>query len=329
MAPSDHGAREDPAMGTRQRPHAKLWALHATLLVAVLTASTGLAGTDLALARKSPGPREVLSFANTTALGMGDDAPAQSSQISVSGFDTLVADVEVTLVNINFGAASSQDMDVVLVGPGGQTAIVLSDAGGNAPTSGATIVLDDQASNHLPSNAALTSGTFQPTNFNTPDTLQFNPGGPFTPPSGSALGVFNGSNPNGAWTLHAFDDTGNGSTGFISGGWRLRIVSANGVPTANPDSFQAKAGKTLTVAAAGVLENDSDPDGDALIAILAGGPKKGSLDLESDGSFTYKAKKKARGKDSFTYLAEDASGLNSLTTVDIQVKAKKHKKRRK
>ena len=83
------------------------------------------------------------------------------------------------------------------------------------------------------------------------------------------------------------------------------------------------------VAAAGVLENDSDPDGDALIAILAGGPKKGSLDLESDGSFTYKAKKKARGKDSFTYLAEDASGLNSLTTVDIQVKAKKHKKRRK
>lgn len=275
-------------------------------------------------ARRHGSPRIVQQFANTTRLGMGDDATAESSTISVSGFDTLVADIEVTLVNINFGAASSQDMDILLVGPNGQTAIILSDAGGNTATAGATIVLDDQAANLLPNATALTSGTFQPSNFNTPDTFKLATGN-FTPPSGSALGVFNGSSPNGTWRLHAYDDTGNGSTGFITGGWRMRITSANGVPNAESDSFQAQAGKALIVNASGVLENDTDPDGDVLTAILAGQPKKGNVELLANGAFTYTSSKKAKGTDSFTYLAQDASGLNALATVDIQVKGKKKK----
>jgi hypothetical protein len=299
----------------------------AGLALAVLVSGLGPGVVGDSSARDRRSAREVQQLSNTTSLGMGDDAPAQSSTIAVSGFDTLVADIEVTLVNINFGAASSQDMDILLVGPNGQTAIVMSDAGGNTATSGATLLLDDQASNHLPSGSALTSGTFQPTNFGTPDTFQLSTGN-FTPSSGSALGVFNGSNPNGTWRLHAFDDTGNGSTGFISGGWRLKITSANGVPSAQPDSFQATAGKTLTVDAVGVLENDSDPDGDLLTAILAGQAKKGKVDLLPNGGFTYKANKKAKGKDSFTYLAQDPTGLNALATVDIQVKGKKKKGKR-
>jgi subtilisin-like proprotein convertase family protein len=230
------------------------------------------------------------------------------------------------LVNINFGAVGSQDMDILLIGPQGQTAIVLSDAGGNTATRGATIVLDDQATGHLPSTTALTSGNFQPTNFGTPDTFPHPSGGNFTPASGSALGVFNGSNPNGTWQLFAFDDSGNSSTGSITDGWRLRITSANGVPTSGADSFQAQAGKTLSVPAMGVLANDSDPDGDTLTAILAGQPQKGQVSLQADGSFTYKSKKTARGRDSFTYLAQDPSGLNALATVDLQSKGKKHKK---
>jgi VCBS repeat-containing protein len=98
------------------------------------------------------------------------------------------------------------------------------------------------------------------------------------------------------------------------------------VPNAAPDRFQAKAGTPLTVAGPGVLGNDTDPEGDALSAILAGQPKQGSVSLQADGSFTYAAKKKARGSDSFTYLAQDASGLNDLETVTIQLKAKKNKK---
>ncbi len=303
-------------------------AVCAALVVAILAGAItpGLAGT--ASARKGSRPKLVQQFANTTRLGMGDAAPAEGSTIEVSGFDTLVADVNVTLHDINFGAASSQDMDILLIGPQGQTAIILSDAGGNLPTSGATITLDDFAANHLPSNGALSSGIFQPTNFGTPDTFNL-PGGNVTPSSGSALGVFNGSSPNGAWQLFAFDDDSNGNTGFIIGGWSMLITSANGVPTAGSDSFQAQAGKTLTVPEAGVLANDRDPDGDLLTAILAGKPKKGRVDLLPNGGFSYRANKKAKGADSFTYLAQDASGLNALAEVTVQVKGKKHKKRRK
>lgn len=105
---------------------------------------------DTTEARKRLSAREVHLFSNATQLGMGDDAPAQTSTIAVSGFDTPIADIAMTLVNISFGPANSHDMDILLIGPNGQTAMVLSDAGGNTATSGATIVLDDQATDHLP-----------------------------------------------------------------------------------------------------------------------------------------------------------------------------------
>ena len=112
------------------------------------------------------------------------------------------------------------------------------------------------------------------------------------------------------------------------GGWSLEITSANGVPTANPDSFQAQAGKPFS-SPSSVLGNDSDPDDDTLTAIMAGQPRQGSVSLQADGSFTYTAKKKAKGTDSFTYLAQDPSGLSDLATVDLQIKKAKKKKGKK
>ena len=43
----------------------------------------------------------------------------------------------------------------------------------------------------------------------------------------------------------------------------------------------------LTVAAPGVLGNDTDADGDPLTAQLVTGPANGTLALNADGSFTY------------------------------------------
>ena len=305
------------------------WAVSAALIAGIVASALGPGALETAARDRKATAKEVQSFTNTTRLFFGDDAPAETSSIAVSGFDTSVADVEVTLFDLTFGAASSSDMDILLVGPGGQTAIILSDVGDNTATNDVTITLDDQAANHLPNNSALTSGTFQPTNFGTGDTFQLPGGGTLTPSSGSALGVFNGTDPNGAWTLYTFDDDGNGSTGSLINGWRLKITSANGVPLAQADSFQAQAGKTLSVNASGVLENDSDPDGDILTAILAAGPTKGKLDLLPNGGFTYTSSKKAKGTDSFTYLAQDPGGLNALATATIQIKGKKHKKHHK
>jgi hypothetical protein len=248
--------------------------------------------------------------------------------IEVSGFTTEVIDVDLTLHNVTFGAASSQDMDILLMGPDGTTAIVLSDAGGDLPTNNATITFDDQATAPLPSNAALSSGTFQPTNVGSPDTIKLPNGDNLTPSSNSALSVFNGADPNGSWRLFAFDDTGNGNTGSITGGWSLRITSANSAPTAQPDSFQARAGQTLSVNASGVLANDADIDNDTLAAVVIDDPQKGRLNLLPNGGFTYRANKKAKGTDSFTYLARDPGGLCDQAEVTIQVKGKRKKGKR-
>jgi VCBS repeat-containing protein len=113
---------------------------------------------------------------------------------------------------------------------------------------------------------------------------------------------------------------------LVATGWRLSITSANGIPDADPDSNTVRAGLAVTDER-GVLRNDGDPDNDPLTAVLAGEPAKGTVSLQPDGSYTYLANKKAKGVDTFTYLATDPRGLSDLETVTIQItKAKKKRK---
>ena len=53
------------------------------------------------------------------------------------------------------------------------------------------------------------------------------------------------------------------------------------------DAYITDEGRTLTVAAPGVLSNDANPSGGALNADLVSPPAHGTLTLRSDGSFTY------------------------------------------
>jgi hypothetical protein len=305
------------------------WRAAALALVAALLVSgfgPGAIGTDAAKHRASG--RKVQQFANSSPITIPNNAQSTPSTITVSGFDTPVADVNVSLNNLTISAAAA--LDILLVGPGGQTALIMSDAGG--PAANDSLVFDDQATPQAPpSPDPLVSGPVQPTNYDfttAPDT--FAAPAPTNPASGSALAVFNGASANGAWTLFIRNQAINPPvTGSIDGGWQLSITTANGVPNAAPDTFQAQAGQTLTVPASGVLQNDSDPDGDPLTAILAGQPVKGQVELQPDGSFTYRSSKKAKGTDSFTYLAQDSTGLGELETVNIEVKGKKKKKGKK
>ena len=139
---------------------------------------------------------------------------------------------------------------MLLVAPGGQTAIFWSDLGGLNPANNVTLTFDDNAPNKLIVGAALpASGTFQPTNGSTNGLDNFPAPAPAA--SGSKLGVFRGTDPNGTWRLFVMDQ-GAGNTGSIARGWSMVITSANGAPKANPDSFQAQARQTLTVPADGV-----------------------------------------------------------------------------
>lgn len=296
------------------------------LVAALLLAGLGSGAADMGAAKRRASARKFQEFSNNTPIAIASNTQASPSSIVVSGLNAPIADVNVSLNVLTHPTAS--DLDILLVGPNGQTALLMSDAGDDAAND--SLTFDDQAATQLPTSDALVSGIFQPTNYDfttAPDT--FAAPGPANPSSGSALAVFNGTNANGTWTLFIREqDNLPVETGTLGAGWSLRITTANGVPTAESDTFQAEAGKPLTVPASGVLQNDSDPDDDALTAMLAGKPKRGTVELQPDGGFTYRANKKARGKDSFTYLAQDSTGLTDLETVTIQIKGKKSKKGR-
>jgi VCBS repeat-containing protein len=96
-------------------------------------------------------------------------------------------------------------------------------------------------------------------------------------------------------------------------------VRRNLAPDADHDFYAVRTNGTLTVAAAGVLRNDSDPDDDALTAALATGPSHGTLTLSASGAFVYKPAPNFTGTDSFTYRAVDTFGHTDTARVTIKV----------
>ena len=95
----------------------------------------------------------------------------------------------------------------------------------------------------------------------------------------------------------------------------------NRPPVANNDAYTTPQGTTLTVPAPGVLANDSDPDGDPLTAGMPTNPSNGTLNLSTNGGFTYTPNPGFTGVDSFTYMAHDPNGGMTTATVTITVTA--------
>jgi PKD repeat protein len=95
----------------------------------------------------------------------------------------------------------------------------------------------------------------------------------------------------------------------------------NQAPTAaNDGPYQAEEDQTLTVSAPGVLANDSDPEGDALTAVLLTNASNGKVTLDGNGSFEYTPNANFSGGDSFTYRVDDEHGSPSNSaTVQITV----------
>jgi VCBS repeat-containing protein len=99
----------------------------------------------------------------------------------------------------------------------------------------------------------------------------------------------------------------------------VTITPVNDAPVASNDSYSTNEDTTLTIAAPGVLANDTDVEGSTLTAALVAGPSNGTLTLNANGSFTYTPNANYNGADSFTYRANDGSLNSNIATVSITV----------
>lgn len=94
----------------------------------------------------------------------------------------------------------------------------------------------------------------------------------------------------------------------------------NGSPNPVDDRYVTNEDNPLfLVGRPGVLGNDTDPDDDALTAVLVDPPSNGDLSLNEDGSFVYAPVRDFHGIDQFTYRAFDFRESDTVATVTIEV----------
>ncbi len=147
------------------------------------------------------------------------------STINVSGFGNLVSKTTVTLTNL--AHTWPKDIDILLVGPGGQKSYLMSKTGGSFTITNVTLTFDDTVANLLPEDAQIVSGTYHTTAYPLapPPFPLPAPASTPTAPYTNDLSVFNGINPNNTWSLFVYDDTPL-NAGIISNGWLLNLTTA-------------------------------------------------------------------------------------------------------
>jgi hypothetical protein len=177
-------------------------------------------------------------FSNNSGLSIGNRAVAgvYPSTNHVSGLPGLTTKVVLLLNDVNH--TSVHDLELLLVGPGGQKVVPFAKDGGGV-ASHIVVGLDDAATYALPSGVAIPSGTYKPTDGGHDAFPAPAPGGPYA----TSLATFNGVSPVGDWLLYVMNDpTGSGSGNI--GGWSLAITTDTPI---NAPTLSAIANQTIAV----------------------------------------------------------------------------------
>ncbi|MEO0595625.1 MAG: Ig-like domain-containing protein, partial [Chloroflexota bacterium] len=88
----------------------------------------------------------------------------------------------------------------------------------------------------------------------------------------------------------------------VSASASININPVNDAPVAENDMYTIDEDG---VATGNVLDNDTDAEGDSLTALIASSASFGSVEFNSDGSFTYTPNPDFNGSDSFSYSVSD------------------------
>jgi hypothetical protein len=102
----------------------------------------------------------------------------------------------------------------------------------------------------------------------------------------------------------------------------IGATGPNVPPVANDDSYSTFEGTPLTIAAPGVLANDTDVNGNLLTATLPTAQVGGTVSLNTNGSFTFTPTPGFTGSGGFSYTANDGQGGTDPATVTITVNAR-------
>ena len=213
------------------------------------------------------------TFRNATGIVINGNAASNPypSQIMVAGGPSIIGSMRVTLYDL--GTAIPDNVDVLLVGPGGQKFILMANSGGNSNLAGpVTLNFTDTAGQVLPDSTTLTTGTFEPTSwgavqdFPAPAPTGFNLPGSTIGGTGTQTlgGNYNGTNANGTWSLYVRDDTAGGFVpeavvGNFAGGWGIEFVA----PTA---ANAAISGRVTTADGTGIRNATVTVTGNSLTA---------------------------------------------------------------
>jgi hypothetical protein len=167
----------------------------------------------------------VLSFTNTSlititdAYSQGTLIPSQST-IQVPALPGALQSVAITLND--FSAPGPVYIEMMLVGPSGQAAELMCNAGDYTNLTTNAIITIADSGQLFPTTGAIPSGTYQPSDFNSDSGNQF----PFYSPfysevTTNQLAGFIGTTLTGAWNLEVYCDGETGTNGSITGGWSL------------------------------------------------------------------------------------------------------------
>jgi subtilisin-like proprotein convertase family protein len=156
---------------------------------------------------------------------LGVAAPYPST-LAVSGLPNGIVDVNVTLAGLTHSYPA--DLEIMVVGPGGQHVVLLNDAGAGDDVNDLTLTFDDEAAGKAPQ-SQLATGSYQASDY-APADLMTAPA-PSTADAAASLAAFDGTNPNGTWTLYV-EDQDDSDSGVIARGWSLALTTAD--PPAAP-----------------------------------------------------------------------------------------------
>lgn len=271
-----------------------------------------LAGLLAVVGLASPAGADITSTSkNTAAITIPDSGKASPypSTITATGLNAKITGLKVVIRNTTHGCA--KDLDVLLVGPTGQSTVLFSDNGhpalipSCADLTKSSITIDDSCpdfSNSVPGGADICvrpsdndSTGHQGDNWDVPGSH-----------SALNLSTFNGSNPNGAWNLYVVDDSSDDS-GSFAGGWELQITTANTAPTVDAQVIQATKGVAVPFTVTG-----TDPDGGVLTCQVPAATQSAKGTLGGSGcARTFTAVPRAVGTDKVTVTMTDPAGAKS------------------